>query len=124
MTIIAPFISSLEKLGILYTVNYSDTAAYTEHYDTYLGPLLYGNIGLGIAEYGGCLTPRSIIETNNANFMKMARNITKNEVIFTGIATNIAPFTKSPTPSSQLGGRLSSTPLSIPHGPSLHHGLT
>lgn len=91
---LAEFIASLKKLGIVHTVTYSETPNYTEHYNKYFGPLPNGNIQVGIAQYGGRLIPRETITRNNRAFMKVARNITEDGVIFIGVATNVAPFAK------------------------------
>ena len=91
---LAPFITALNALRITYTVSYSQSATYTEHFDRYFGPLPYGNIQVGIAQYGARLIPRATIENDNTNFMAAARNITENGVIFIGVGTNVSPFTK------------------------------
>ncbi|KAH8596904.1 FAD binding domain protein [Bisporella sp. PMI_857] len=91
-TILAPFVKALTALGIQYSVTYSQSATYTEHYDKYFGPLPFGNIQVGIAQYGGRLIPRTTITQNNAGFMNVARNITQNGVLFIGVATDVSPF--------------------------------
>lgn len=89
-TILAPFVSALQGLGIQATVSYSQDATYTAHYDRYFGPLPYGNINVGIAQYGGRLIPRSTLETNNDKFMAVARNITSEGVLFIGVGTDVS----------------------------------
>lgn len=91
---LAPFVAAITKLVIKHTVSYSETPNYTEHYDKYFGPLPYGNIQVGIAQYGGRLIPRETITKNNAAFNKVARNITQDGVIFIGVSTNVASFAK------------------------------
>jgi len=89
---LVPFITAITQLGIKHTVSYNEAPNYTEHYDKYFGPLPFGNIQVGIAQYGGRLIPRDTITTNNVAFNKVARNITQDGVIFIGVATNVAPF--------------------------------
>ena len=91
---LAPFIKSLDALNITYTATYSQSATYTDHYDKYFGPLPYGNIQVGIAQYGGRLIPRATLEKNNTNFMAAARKITENGVIFIGVGTDVSSFAK------------------------------
>lgn len=90
--VLAPFIASITAIGIPHTVVYSETADYTAHYDKYLGPLPYGNIQVGIAQYGGRLIPRTTITQNLTAFMTASRSITENGVIFIGVATDVSPF--------------------------------
>jgi len=91
---LAPFLAALDALKISYTATYSQSATYTEHYDKYFGPLPFGNIQVGIAQYGGRLIPRATLEKNNGNFMAAARKITENGVTFIGVGTNVSPFKK------------------------------
>jgi hypothetical protein len=44
--ILAPFLAVLGNLGIPYSVSYTQYATYEQHYNTYMGPLPYGNIGV------------------------------------------------------------------------------
>ncbi|OBT81769.1 hypothetical protein VE02_09400 [Pseudogymnoascus sp. 03VT05] len=89
-SILGDFVAALDELQISYNVSYSQSATYTKHYDTHFGPLPYGNIKVGIAQYGGRLIPRATIENNNAAFMKMARNITQDGVLFIGVGTDVS----------------------------------
>lgn len=93
-TTLAPFIAALDTLNINYTASYSQHNSYTEHYDKYFGPLPFGNIQVGIAQYGARLIPRKTIVNNNANFMAAARKITENGVIFIGVGTDVSSFEK------------------------------
>ncbi|OBT65761.1 hypothetical protein VE03_03276 [Pseudogymnoascus sp. 23342-1-I1] len=94
-SILSDFATALDELQIPYSVSYSQSATYSEHYDTYLGPLPYGNVEVAIAQYGGRLIPRATIENNNAAFMKMARNITQDGVFFAGVATDVSAPAKT-----------------------------
>jgi len=88
--ILSPFLASLEDLRIPYTVNYTTSDTYVDHYNTYFGPLPYGNIDVSTSQYGGRLIPRSTIEQNLTEFMTALRNITSNDVEFTGVALNVS----------------------------------
>ncbi|KFY17338.1 hypothetical protein V492_00748 [Pseudogymnoascus sp. VKM F-4246] len=94
-SILSDFVAALDELKIPHNVSYSQSATYTEHYDTNFGPLPYGNIKVGIAQYGGRLIPRATIENNNAEFMKMARNITEDGVLFIGVGTDVSAPAKT-----------------------------
>ncbi|KAH8661176.1 hypothetical protein BGZ61DRAFT_432957 [Ilyonectria robusta] len=98
-TILAPFVKSLNDLGINYTVTYSQTDSYYDHYDTFFGPLPVGNIQVGIAQYGGRLIPRDTIVNNNAALTETAKSIVEQGVTWIGVGTNVSPFSNSKTQS-------------------------
>jgi len=89
-TIMGDLLAALNELQIPYTASYTQSATYMEHYDTYFGPLPYGNINVGIAQYGGRLIPRATIQNNTATFMQVARNITQDGVLFIGVGTDVS----------------------------------
>ena len=89
-TILADFLSALSALNITYIVSYSQSANYIDHYNTYLGPLPFGNIQVGVAQYGDRLIPRSSIENNLTAFMAAIRNITENDCMYAGVALNVS----------------------------------
>lgn len=60
------------------------------HYNRYFGPLPFGNINVGIAQYGGRLIPRTTLESNVDNFMAVAPNITSDGVLFIGVGTCVS----------------------------------
>ncbi|KAI1035188.1 hypothetical protein LB504_005827 [Fusarium proliferatum] len=94
-TLLAPFVSSLDGLGVNYTVKYSQSANYYNHYDTYFGPLPIGNIQVGIAQYGGRLIPRDTIVNNNDDLTQAAISIVEQGVTWIGVGTNVAPFSNT-----------------------------
>ncbi|KAK2049429.1 FAD binding domain-containing protein [Colletotrichum somersetense] len=98
-TILAPFISRLDDLGMVYTVDYSEFESYYDHYDKYFGPLPIGNIQVGIAQYGGRLIPRS----NITNIGSFSRSVAEKGVTFIGVGTDVSKFgnkqTNSVTPA-------------------------
>ncbi|KAL0933841.1 isoamyl alcohol oxidase (FAD binding domain-containing protein) [Colletotrichum truncatum] len=98
-TILAPFVSRLEALGIKYTVSYSEYESYYNHYDKFFGPLPIGNIQVGIAQYGGRLIPRD----NITNIGSFSRSIAAKGATFIGVGTDVGKFgnkdTNSVTPA-------------------------
>ncbi|KAH6867411.1 hypothetical protein B0T10DRAFT_502405 [Thelonectria olida] len=97
--ILTPFVDSLNDLGINYTVSYTQTDSYYDHYDTFFGPLPIGNIQVGIAQYGGRLIPRDTIVNNNAALTETAKSIVEQGVTWIGVGTNVAPFSNTKTQS-------------------------
>lgn len=89
-TILAPFVAALTQLGVEFEVSYTQSATYEDHYDTYFGPLPYGNIQVGIAQYGGRLIPRETITSNLTNFMAAARSIAEDGTTFIGVGTDVS----------------------------------
>jgi hypothetical protein len=89
-TILSGFVSALEALNITYTVSYTTSTTYEEHYNTYFGPLPYGNIDVGIAQYGGRLISRDNVANNMDALSAAYRNITENGVTFIGVGVNVS----------------------------------
>lgn len=88
--ILAPYLSALDGLGVGYTVGQTDSASYYDHYNTYFGPLPNGAISVGIAQYGGRLIPRSVVESNNTDFYETLRFIAEEGVTFIGVGTDVS----------------------------------
>ena len=88
--IMSNFTTALDILKINYTVSYTQSTSYVEHYNTYLGPLPFGNIQVGIAQYGGRLIPRAAIQQNNSAVTAAVRNITTDGILFIGVAVNVS----------------------------------
>ncbi|KAH6684560.1 putative isoamyl alcohol oxidase [Halenospora varia] len=93
--ILAPFVSVLNNLSIPFSVSYTEFATYYEHYDTYMGPLPYGNIGAEEYQFGSRLVPRSVVVNNNDALQTVYRNLTQNGVMLVGIATDVSGPKKS-----------------------------
>lgn len=93
--VLGDFVAALDALNIVYNVSYSQSATYTDHYNTYFGPLPFGRINISTSQYGGRLIPRSTIVNNNTNFMKACRNITENDVVFIGVGTDVSAPAKT-----------------------------
>lgn len=98
-TMLTPFVESLDSLNIGYTVTYTQSDSYYEHYDTAFGPLPVGNIQVGIAQYGGRLIPRHTITDDNAALTSAAKCIVEQGVTWIGVGTNVAPFSNPETQS-------------------------
>jgi FAD/FMN-containing dehydrogenase len=92
---LSDFVTILDDLKIVYNVSYSQSATYTEHYNTYFGPLPDGNIQVGIAQYGGRLIPRTTVVNNNTDFMATCRNISESGVTFIGVGTDVSAPAKT-----------------------------
>jgi hypothetical protein len=88
--ILGDFMSTLEEMNITYTSSFTTSATYEEHYDTYFGPLPYGNINVGIAQYGGRLISRDNVANNMPALSTAYRNITENGVTFIGVGLNVS----------------------------------
>ncbi|PMD28796.1 FAD-binding domain-containing protein [Hyaloscypha variabilis F] len=88
--IMSPLVKALGTLNITFTLTYSQSATYVDHYNTYFGPLPFGNIEVGIAQYGGRLIPRSTVFNNNDALTATVRNITENGVLFIGVGVNVS----------------------------------
>ncbi|KAK1760971.1 hypothetical protein QBC47DRAFT_18975 [Echria macrotheca] len=89
-TIMAPFVASLHSLNVTFSVEYSETATYYDHYDKYFGPLPNGAIQIGIAQYGGRLIPRSVV--GDAALAATARSIVEKGVTWIGVGTDVSAF--------------------------------
>lgn len=88
----APYLSTLDSLGINYTAAYTESASYYDHYNTYFGPLPDGDISVGIAQYGGRLIPRSAVQSNTTDFDDTLRFIAEQGVTFIGVGTDVSSF--------------------------------
>ncbi|GAQ11669.1 hypothetical protein ALT_8990 [Aspergillus lentulus] len=88
--LLAPFLKVLDSLSIPYAVAYTEYASYYEHYNKYMGPLPYGNLGVGEYQYGGRLIPRDVLDNNAAGFASVIRNITEHGVIAVGVGMNVS----------------------------------
>jgi len=92
--IMAPYVDTLRAMNVTFSVDYSETATYYDHYDKYFGPLPNGNIQIGIAQYGGRLIPRSVV-TNCSSALALAntaRSIAEQGVTWIGVGTDVSRF--------------------------------
>lgn len=88
----APFVQKLDELNITHTASYNQSCSYYKHYDTYFGPLPVGAIQVGIAQYGGRLIPRSVVEGNATELNQAARSIAEQGVTWIGVGTDVSKF--------------------------------
>lgn len=86
--IMAQYIASLEALGVVYTVTYTESAKYYNHMDTYFGPLPFGSLKVSEAQYAGRLIPRSVV----ANISDTWKSVIQRGVTWIGVAMDVAPF--------------------------------
>ncbi|KAG4441556.1 hypothetical protein IFR05_002941 [Cadophora sp. M221] len=93
--ILAPFVAILNGLGIPFAVSYTDSATYADHYERYMGPLPYGNIGVSEYQFGSRLVPRSVVEDRNPPLQAVLRNVTEAGVMVVGVATDVSAPVKS-----------------------------
>lgn len=91
----APFEAKLKARNVTFTSTYSQSKDYYTHYDKYFGPLPYGNIQVGIAQYGARLIPRSVI-TSIAPTWKA---VVEMGVTWIGVGTNVKSFGTTSTSS-------------------------
>lgn len=88
-TVLAPFIAVLADLGIPLSVSYTELSYY-DHYNTYMGPLPNGNIGVGESQYGSRLIPRSVLENDNDALQAVLQNLTAHGVQAVGSSASFA----------------------------------
>ncbi|PCG96567.1 FAD-binding, type 2 [Penicillium occitanis (nom. inval.)] len=89
-TLLTPFLNVLDDLNITYAVSYTQYNSYYDHYNKYMGPLPYGNLGVGEYQYGGRLIPRDTLDSNPAGIAAAIRNITENGVIAVGVGLDVS----------------------------------
>lgn len=90
--ILAPFVQKLDELNITHTATYNQSSSYYDHYDKYFGPLPVGAIQVGIAQYGGRLIPRSVVEGDATALNQAARSIAEQGVTWIGVGTDVSKF--------------------------------
>ncbi|KAM7197314.1 hypothetical protein V8F20_006668 [Naviculisporaceae sp. PSN 640] len=90
--ILAPYMVTLDSTNITYNVAFSEFEDYYGHYNQYFGPLPTGAIQVGIAQYGGRLIPKSVLQNNSTEFHAVARSIAEKGVTFIGVGTDVSAF--------------------------------
>ncbi|KAL4926603.1 FAD-dependent oxidoreductase [Aspergillus undulatus] len=83
--LVKPFTDGLTNLGIKYT-------SHAEQFPTYLSQFstMQGEIGVGTAQYGGYLIPRSVVLENNEALTSAYRHITSDGATFIGVGLNVS----------------------------------
>jgi hypothetical protein len=84
-SLIAPFTNGLTKMGIKYNMYSAQYSSYLEDFDN-----MFSTIEVGIAQYGGWLIPRSVVETNNNHLTDVYRYITTTGGQFIGVGVNVS----------------------------------
>lgn len=80
---LAPLTSKLEELNIGYTSYFNQFSGYLEEYNAMQSP-----IEVGIAQYGGRLIPRAVVENNNEALTEAYRFINNQGGQFIGVGVN------------------------------------
>ncbi|KAL2008121.1 hypothetical protein VTN00DRAFT_8103 [Thermoascus crustaceus] len=83
--LLKPFTDGLTRLGIEYTMVSRQFSTYLEQYNT-----MQGEIQVGIAQYGGWLIPRSVVQNNNDQLTQAYRYITEDGAQFIGVGLNVS----------------------------------
>ncbi|KAL4898678.1 hypothetical protein BDV59DRAFT_167331 [Aspergillus ambiguus] len=83
--LVKPFTDGLTKLGIKYIM-------YAEQFSSYLSEFssMQSEIEVGIAQYGGWLVPRSVVQDNNEALTEAYRSITEDGATFIGVGLNVS----------------------------------
>ncbi|KAH0129741.1 FAD/FMN-containing isoamyl alcohol oxidase MreA, partial [Aureobasidium melanogenum] len=81
--LLSPFMNKLDQLNITYNHYFGEFPTYLEHFNTMFSP-----IQVGIAQYGGRLIPRSVVENNNTALTDAFRFINENGGQFIGVGIN------------------------------------
>ncbi|KAF1944008.1 FAD binding domain-containing protein [Clathrospora elynae] len=85
--VLKPFSDALIELGITPPIAYSESS-YRDHYDKYMGPLPGGGFEVERYQFGGRLIPRSVLENNTAELIKVYSDLVATGVILTGSSAN------------------------------------
>ncbi|KAL5335536.1 hypothetical protein BJX70DRAFT_374964 [Aspergillus crustosus] len=83
--LVKPFTDGLTNLGIKYTSYSAQFPSYLSQFST-----MQGEIGVGTAQYGGWLIPRSVVTNNNEALTEGYRHITEDGVTFIGVGLNVS----------------------------------
>jgi len=90
LKLIQPFLDTLHRLNVTYDLTGpTDFPTYLDEYNTFQLP-----IGVGTAQHGGRLIPRSVVERNNKGLVAAVRNITEDTTpnaspLFCGVGLNV-----------------------------------
>ncbi len=95
-TIMAPYVSTLDTIGVKYLAVYNQSTSYYNHYSFNFGPLPYGSVRLGVdnssGRVGGRLIPRTTALTplSNAALGKAARFVAEQGIGWAGVSVNVS----------------------------------
>lgn len=93
--VLAPFAKALTDLGITPPIVYSELS-YRDHYDRYMGPLPRGAYEVNRYQFGGRLIPRTVVENNTAELVKVYQDLAANGVLLAGSTANYKKPTGAP----------------------------
>ncbi|BDD63893.1 hypothetical protein MPDQ_003948 [Monascus purpureus] len=85
VSLVKPFTDGLTRLGIKYESFSRQFSTYLDQFST-----MQGEIGVGQAQYGGWLIPRSVVLNNNENLTAAYRYITEDGGTFIGVGLNVS----------------------------------
>lgn len=85
--VLAPFAKALTDLGITPPIVYSELS-YRDHFDRYMGPLPRGAYEVERYQFGGRLIPRSVVENNTAELVKVYQDLAAQGVLLAGSSAN------------------------------------
>ena len=83
--LLQPFTAALAMLGIEYAMIAKEFPGYLTEFRSMQSP-----IQVGIAQYGGRLIQRSVVEQNNHALTVAIRNITEDGALFIGVGLNVS----------------------------------
>ncbi|KAL7942698.1 hypothetical protein V8C42DRAFT_331663 [Trichoderma barbatum] len=91
-TVLGPFNAMLTQLGITPVATKYTELSYYDHYNTFMGPLPYGNLAVGDFNYGSRLIPRSVLEDTEDNnaLQSVLQNLTSHGVLAVGSSASYA----------------------------------
>ncbi|KAJ6526891.1 hypothetical protein DFH09DRAFT_1045946 [Mycena vulgaris] len=84
-TYLAPFETKLNELNITFTSYYAQFDSYLDSFDA-----MFSEIEVSIAQYGGRLIPRSVVENNNTALTQAYRDINNLGGQFIGVGVNVS----------------------------------
>ena len=85
--VLAPFAKALTDLGITPPIVYSELS-YRDHFDRYMGPLPRGAYEVNRYQFGGRLIPRTVVENNTAELVKVYQELAAEGVMLAGSSAN------------------------------------
>lgn len=85
VALMKPFTDGLRRMGIKYTMHSQQFNSYLEEFETMQAP-----IQVGVAQYGGYLIPRSVVQENNDALTAAYRHIVEDGGAFIGVGLNVS----------------------------------
>lgn len=100
-TILSPFTTALDSMGINYTASYTEYSTYYDHFNEYFGPLPQGNIPIGEQLHSARFIPRSVA----ANISTTWQAMVEKDVMWIGVGLDVSAFGSAATTSVHPGWR-------------------